>query len=134
MEVATEAEQMLSETEQVAAQPEIQEPAAVQAYFETESDTLSNALGMMLFLPLLAIVYTAIVIAAGSQNVMPKILEKLQGIIWYVVAGAAVASVLIMGAGFVFAGKASKVRKKPKASKAAETTQAEPVEETDTAQ
>ncbi len=120
MEMATETEQMLSET----VQPITEAPPIAAAYVEPEPDTLSNALGFMLFLPLLAIVYTAIVAVGGFSNVTPIILKKIQAIngpydihiIWYVMAGAAVLAALIVGIPLMSSGKPT-ATKKPKAKK-----------------
>ena len=98
MEVAAEADQMLSEAQF----PEPQAPpgaAAGMAYIEPEPDAMSNALGVMLFIPLLAVIYTAIVAVAGFSNVTPAILKVSQGLIWYIAIGLAVASGVIAGVG-----------------------------------
>lgn len=114
MEVGAEAEQMLSE-EFPGSQPSLGTVAMAQV--EIAPDTLSNAFGIMLFLPLLAIVYTAIVAVAGFNNVMPAILEKIQGIIWYIVGGVAAVAILIVGAAFMLSSQGTKVGKKPKTKK-----------------
>ena len=134
--VAAEAEQMLPGEELAATQPSLEAPAMVRAYIEPVPDTLSNALGIMLFLPLLAIVYTAIVAVAGFNDVMPAILEKIQGIIWYIAIGAAVAAIAIVGVAFTLSGSGGKPAKKakarkPKNPKAKKTPQ--PAPETETA-
>lgn len=116
MDVAAETEQMLAE--EVFAAPVAPGAAAVPAYVEPEPDTLSNAFGYMLFLPLLAIIYTAIVVAAGFKNVMPSILEQIQGIIWYIIAGIAGAAILIVVVAFMLTSSPAKGIKKPKAEKA----------------
>ena len=119
MEVAAEAEQMLPEPEEepVMPQPALVTPAMAQAYVEPEPDTLSKAFGIMLFLPLLALIYTAIVVVAGQRDVMPSILESVQGIIWYIMIGAMVAATLIIGGAFMLSGRGAKPAKKPKAKK-----------------
>jgi len=129
--VAAEAEQMLPGEELAATQPSLEAPAMVRAYIEPVPDTLSNALGIMLFLPLLAIVYTAIVAGAGFNDVMPAILEKIQGIIWYIAIGAAVAAIAIVGVAFTFSSSGGKPAKKAKAKKPKKTPQ--PAPETETA-
>ncbi|HDZ69152.1 MAG TPA: DNA-binding protein [Phycisphaerales bacterium] len=111
MEVAAEAEQMLPETPQ----PGLEAPAIIAQAYEPEPDTLSNAFGYMLFLPLLAIVYTAIVAVAGFKDVMPVILEKVQGVIWYIMIGIAVAAISIVGVAFMLSGQGGKADKKQKA-------------------
>lgn len=111
MEVAAEADQMAAQF------PEPQMPAAAiaamgQAYAEPEPDAMSNALGIMLFIPLLAVIYTAIMAIAGFGNMIPAILKSAQGFIWYIAIGLAVASGLIAGIG-AMTGR----EKKPKAPK-----------------
>ena len=134
--VAAEAEQMLPGEELAATQPSLEAPAMVRAYIEPVPDTLSNALGIMLFLPLLAIVYTAIVAVAGFNDVMPAILEKIQGIIWYIAIGAAVVAIATVGVAFTLSSSGGKPAKKakakkPKNPKAKKTPQ--PAPETETA-
>ncbi len=88
-------------------------------YVEAPPDTVSNAFGIMLILPLLTVIYTAIVVVAGFSNAKPVILEQIQGIIWYVMIAAVVASFLIIGVPFALAGKSAgpKVAKKKKVKK-----------------
>jgi excisionase family DNA binding protein len=126
LEVADEGKEMVPEEEEFAApQPAPEVPAVAPAYAEPKPDTLSNAFGIMLFLPLLAIVYTAIVAVAGFNDVMPTILGKVQSIngpygihiIWYVMVGAAVAAGLTVGAAFVLSGEGKKAVRKPKTRK-----------------
>ena len=116
VEVAAGAEEILSEEPSIP-QPALETPGIVQMYIEPEPDTLSNALGVMLFLPLLVIIYTVIVSVAGFNNVMPIILEKTQGIIWYIMIGAAVAAGLITGGAFMLSAGGSKAERKPKVKK-----------------
>lgn len=108
MDVTATAEQMLSET----MQPGLEAPATAHITAEPEPDTLSNAFGIMLFLPLLAIVYTAVVAITGFSGVMPMILEKIQGMIWYIMIGIAVAAALTVGVAFVLSGEGGKLGKK----------------------
>ncbi len=135
-EIVAEAEQMLPELAVPQAAPEA--AAIVQAYVKPKLDTLSNAFGIMLFLPLLAIIYMAIVVVAGFSGVMPAILEKIQDIngpydihiVWYIMGGFAVAAISIVGVAFILSGKGSKAAKKQKAKKAKQTPQ--PAPESDT--
>jgi hypothetical protein len=112
-------------------------PAAVGAmYAEPEPDAQSNILGMLLFLPMLALLYTAIVAIAGLRGVMPSVLSSIQGFVWYLLGGAIVASLVVVGVSFM-AGRdrsASPVRtkkekkvkeKKVKAEKPAKAAKAE---------
>ena len=126
LDVAAETEQMLAET---AARPGLDMPAfAAGAYVEPEPDAISNALGIMLFLPFLALVYMAVVAIAGFNNVVPVILEKIpRGIvIWYVMAGVAVIAGAIPLLTLMVGGSGSKVSKKPKAKKPKKEKKAKP--------
>ncbi len=92
-------------------------PVATGAvYAEAVPDTQSNVLGMLLFLPLLALLYTAIVTVAGLANVMPSILASVQGLIWYILGGAVMLSLGVVGVSFVAGGeKAPKAVREKKA-------------------
>jgi hypothetical protein len=109
MDVAAEAEQMLTET---AAAPAEQMMPMSMGYIEPEPDAMSNMMGLMLIVPFLAAIYAIIVAVAATRNTVPVLLTAVQGIIWYVMIGAAVVSLLIMAMGFVFGVK-------PKAAKTA---------------
>lgn len=114
-EMAAEAEQMLGEEEFVEPQPVPASPVVAAAYAESEPDTISNFLGFMMFIPLAAVIYTTMVVVAGSRNIMPRALTLVQGYVWYGVIGLAVLSVLIVGAAFTMSGE--KKPKKPKVKK-----------------
>jgi len=117
LEVPVETEQMLPEEELAGPQPAPEAPAVVQGYIEPEPDTISNAFGIVLFLPLLVIVYTAIVAVAGFNDVMPVVREKIQGIVWYIMIGLVVATGLIIGAAFMLTSGAGEAGKKKKTRK-----------------
>ncbi len=108
VEVAAEAEQLIPE-EGLAETEAAPETAAMaqtyQVYAEPAPDVMSNALGIMLFLPLLAIIYTGIIAVAGFNNMMPSALTAVQGLIWYIVIGAVAVSGLIAGVGFMLGSK-----------------------------
>ena len=90
------------------------------AYVEVEPDVQSKTLGMLLFLPLLVFVYTAVVAVAGLKGVMPSILAAVQGVIWYILIGVVVATGLVVGGAFFLTGNLSlmaKKEKKPKSRK-----------------
>ena len=92
-------------------------PALIQ--IEAEPDSSSNILGMMLFLPLLAVIYASIVAIAGSMGVMPSILASLQGLIWFIVIGGIVVALIMTAVAFMGGGGAVKAKKpKIKAKKA----------------
>lgn len=118
VDVAAEAEQILSEEEEfVGPQPAPEIAALGQPYIELAPDVQSNTFGMLLFLPLVVIVYTAVVAVAGLRGVMPSILTKIQGVIWYILLGAVVVSGLVVGAAFMLGGGPAKAAKKPKKPK-----------------
>ena len=102
MDMAAEAEQMLTET---AASPAEQTTTVYAGYVEPEPDAMSNMMGLMLVVPFLAAIFTIIIAFAAIRDTVPSILIMVQNIIWYVMIGAAVVSLLIMALGFVFGGK-----------------------------
>ena len=118
VEVAAEVEQLMPEEETAAPEPALEGPAVVAAYVEAEPDTLSNAFGIMLFVPLLVLIYTAIVAVATQKGMVPAILSSVQGIIWYILLSFGVAAGLIVGGVFMLSGQGGKAAvKKPKAKK-----------------
>lgn len=127
-EMAAEAEQIIPEDEIAIPEPSVVAPIMAPAYMEAEPDVQSKTLGMLLFLPLLVFVYTAVVAVAGLKGVMPSILAAVQGVIWYVLIGVVVATGLIVGGAFFLTGnlslmaKKEKKPKKPKKSKKTEET------------
>ena len=126
MEIAAEADQMQFP------EPQAQAPAlaAAIAYGEPAPDAMSNALGVMLFIPLAAVIYTAMVAIAGFSNLNPAILKMSQGFIWYIVIGLAVASLLILAVGATMGGeKKPKVPKPPKPPKVKKEKPPKPVKE-----
>jgi excisionase family DNA binding protein len=128
MEVAAEVDQMAAQFPG----PQIGTPAIAmgQAYIEPEPDAMSSALGIMLFIPLLAVIYTAIVAIAGFSNMMPSILKNVQGFIWYIAVGLAFASGLIAGVGLMTGGeKKPRVPKPPKPPKVKKEKPPKPVKE-----
>jgi hypothetical protein len=108
-------------------------------YAEAAPDAQSNILGMLLFLPMLALLYTAIVAVAGLKGVTPSILSSIQGFIWYILGAAIVVSLIVVGVSFVAgrerseaaprARKEKKIKEKPakkaKAEKPAKAAKAE---------
>jgi len=132
-EMAAEAEQMLPEEEIAAPELAIVAPIIAPAYVEVEPDVQSKTLGMLLFLPLLVLVYTAVVAVAGLKGVMPSILAAVQGIIWYMLIAAFVATGLVVGGTFVLTGNlgltAKKEKKPKKAKKSKETEEPPPASE-----
>ncbi len=118
MEMAAEAEHMLPGEGLTAPGPGRGVPLAAQAYAEPEPDTVSNAFGYMLILPLLAIAYTAIVAETGFRDIMPAIREKVQSIIWPILGGTAFVAILIVLIAYMLSAKGAKEGKKEKVKKA----------------
>jgi hypothetical protein len=113
-----EPEQMISEDELAAPQPAAEAMALAGPIIETAPDAQSNMLGMLLFLPLVIVVYTAVVAVSGLRGVMPSILGAIQGFIWYIMGGAAVLALLVTGAAFLLTGERSAAPPKEKKAKA----------------
>jgi hypothetical protein len=94
--------------------------AIAPVYLEPEPDVQSNTLGMLLFLPLVLFLYTSIVAVAGLRGIVPSILAKIQGAIWYIMIGAFVVAGAVVGAAFMLSRPpsakvaAAKKEKKPK--------------------
>jgi len=106
----------LAAPEAAAAAPVV--AAAYSTYAEVAPDTQSNILGMLLILPLVALLYTAIVAVAAQRHVMPSILSSIQGMIWYIVGGLVVVALLISGVSFAMSGERAPKAAKPKKEKA----------------
>ena len=115
-------EQMISEEELAVSQAAPEAGVLAAPLIEVAPDAQSNMLGMLLFLPLLVVIYTTVVVVAGVKEVIPSILGSIQGFIWYIMGGAAVLALLITGAAFLLTGERStavKAEKKPKEPKKA---------------
>ncbi|MHC4060668.1 MAG: helix-turn-helix domain-containing protein [Planctomycetota bacterium] len=129
LDIAAEAEgePMIPEEEVLAGPEPVPEvPVMAPAYVQPGPDSISNALGIVLLLPLLAVIYTAIIAVASLMGVMPGALSGLQSmngpygvyIIWYVAGAAAVLSLLVLGAAYMMSGGGgAKAPKKAKAKK-----------------
>jgi len=119
---AGEREQMISEEELAISQPAPDAGVLAAPMIEVAPDAQSNMLGMLLFLPLVVVIYTTVVVVAGVKGVIPSILGSIQSFIWYIMGGAAVLALLITGAAFLLTGERStavKAEKKPKEPKKA---------------
>ncbi len=117
-DLTAEAEHVGHEDELAVPEPMVAVPAMGQAYAEVPPDTQSNILGLLLFIPLLALLYTAVVAWSGQKQVMPSILQSIQGLVWYIIGGAAVLTAIVVGASFAMgAEKAPRAAKTKKAKK-----------------
>jgi len=126
-DMTAEAEHAEPEEALAVPEPMVAMPAIAPSFGEVAPDTQSNMLGILLFLPLVALLYTAIVAVSALKGVMPSILESIQGLIWYIMGGAVVVTGLVVGASFVVGAEAkprapkakkAKKEKKPKEEKA----------------
>jgi hypothetical protein len=96
-------------------------PVATHALVEVPPDTQSNMLGMLLFLPLLALLYTAIVAAAAMRGAIPSIMAPIQGLIWYIVGGGIVVSLVVFALSFSAGRERTKAAPRAKKEKASKT-------------
>ena len=121
VDMAAAAEEMGAEEDLSAAQLGAQVPALAGALIEAPPDAQSNTLGMLLFLPLLIVIYTTVVAVSGLRGVMPSILASIQGLIWYIMGGAAALTAVVAIAAFMFTGERDTTAKKanPKKEKKA---------------
>jgi excisionase family DNA binding protein len=116
-EVAAEAEEILTSPTEEAAGPAKQMAAGapavvVKTYVEAAPDVWSGALGKMLWVPFAVVIYTAIVVTGAIKGVAPALRTSIQGLIWPIMGGAAVAALLVAGLSFMVGGE-----KKPKVKK-----------------
>jgi excisionase family DNA binding protein len=118
-DMAAEAEHAPEEEAAVPEPVAVMPAAMVPAYAEALPDAQSNILGMLLFLPMLALLYTAIVVVAAMKNVMPTILTSVQSLIPYIMGGGIVLALVVFAASFA-AGR----EKAPKAAKPAKDKKA----------
>jgi len=117
---AAEAEPESILAEEALTEPQISPgmPATTAVYAEAAPDTISNALGLMLWIPLLATICTAIVTLLGFNDKIPATLRQMQGFVWYAMIGLAVVSGLIVGGAMAMSGeKKPKQPKPPKVKK-----------------
>ncbi len=112
-DLTAEVEHVGPEDDLAVPEPVVAAPVAVgAAYVEAPPDTQSNMLGFLLFIPLLALLYTTVVVWAGQKHVMPSVLEGIQGLILPIIAVASLVTVGVFGLSFVLGGD-----KAPKAAK-----------------
>ena len=106
--VAEEADKIFEEAEPEAVEPIEPEPVVMPQYSEHAPDVTSNSFGIALFVPLLAMVYAAIVLITGFKGISPTILKGIEGIIWYVAIGLAAVVLGIVGFAWLLGGRKSK--------------------------
>ncbi|MBN1974046.1 MAG: helix-turn-helix domain-containing protein, partial [Sedimentisphaerales bacterium] len=91
--------------ETLAAQPEGDAAIALGVgVAQIAPDSQSNILGMLLFVPMVAVLYALIVVLAGNRGVLPSILTMIQDWVWPLMGVLAVAALIITAAAFMLTG------------------------------
>ena len=106
-----EVEKIFDQPEE-AEMPPAFEPAAAAQYVAPEPDAVDNACGIAMFLPLIALIYAAVVVVATFKGIVPAALTSIEGIVWYIAGGMAVTAVAIIGIAALIAGKKAAAKKK----------------------
>lgn len=95
-------------------------------YAEAAPTTGSNAIGVSLFIPLIAVIFTIIAAASGMNHVKINIFDAVNkpgpmniNIFWFIVGIGAVVSLAIAGVGSMMGGSSKPKEKKAKKTKAA---------------
>jgi uncharacterized membrane protein len=115
--MAEEADKIFEEADPNEAVQSVSEPAVMAQYFEPAADSLSNACGIMLIIPFLALIYAVIVIITGLRDISPGILKIMEGAmygmatIWIVAGVLAVVILFIFGIASMMGGKDKKIKK-----------------------
>jgi hypothetical protein len=93
------------------------ETKMVARYMEPEPDAMSNACGIMLLVPLVALIYAIIIVLMGLKGISPAIMKFSAGdgpmgmaMIWTIVIGLSVVSLLIIGLSALSGKKAKKTQ------------------------
>jgi excisionase family DNA binding protein len=136
-EITAEADHAAADEETTMPEPAavIPAPALTPVYAEAAPDAQSNILGMLLFLPLVALLYTAIVTVSALREVTPSLLTSLQGVLWYLLGAGIVLALIVVGASFVVGGERAPKAAKPvtekriKAEKPAKERKEKPAKE-----
>ena len=93
--------------------------AAVRYAAEPEPDSASNMFGVMLFLPLIAVIYAGIVVVSAGRPIQDlKIVSPIENILWYIIGGMAGVVLLMSIMGAVMGGDSSSKPAKAKMPKA----------------
>jgi hypothetical protein len=123
-DISAEVDHVTSDTTELVSSPEAVMPmtaVAATTFMEVPPDKASNMLGFLLFLPLLALLYAAIVVWAGAKNARLSIVEPIEGIIWYIVGGlivlTGIVSAIALTSGREPKPAAAKVKKEKPAKK-----------------
>jgi hypothetical protein len=106
-----EVEKIFDQPEEAEVPPAF-EPASAIQYVAPAPDAVDNACGIAMFLPLIALIYAAVVIVATFKGIVPAALTRIEGIVWYIASGMAVAAVAIIGIAALVGSKKAAARKK----------------------
>jgi excisionase family DNA binding protein len=115
--MAAEAEQIMPEEGLAVPQPTQEVTPYAAPVIGGAPEKESNILGMLLFIPLIAVIYTIVVVIAGRKGIIPSILAGIQDFIWYIIAAAIVVAGLGAGMSFMLGGQRSTTAKPKKAKK-----------------
>jgi hypothetical protein len=128
--MAEEADKIFEEAQPDTVVPVVSEAQAMPRtigprYVEIGPDAVSNACGIALFVPLIAVIYAAIVVIAGMGDIVPVILQAVEkpwlgewAIIWHISIGLMVLIVCIVGIAALMGGGKGKGKDKVKVKKA----------------
>ena len=108
--VVEEAEKIFEDAEDVSSATE---PRGPVVHIESVSAGADLTFAIALFVAILAMIYAGIIVtAAVIKEISPGIMLPVQGIIWYIMAGAAVLVLILVGLGAMMgAGPAKKSKK-----------------------
>ena len=108
--VIEEAEKIFEDAEAVSS---ADEPRAQAVHIEPVATGADLTFAIALFLALVAMIYAGIIVtAAVVKEITPGIMLPVQGIIWYIMAGAAVLVLILVGLGAVMGAAPAKKSKK----------------------
>ena len=113
--MAEEADKIFEEAGDSAVIPQASETRPMGQYFEPAPDKVSNACGIMLIIPFLALIYAVIVVLMGTKGISPPIVSFAANdgpmgiaIIWLIVISLSVISLLIFTVAALTSGKGEK--------------------------
>lgn len=113
--------------EAISAESPVQSPTsrtvAAITYVAPQADTASNAFGASLIIPLVALIYMGIVVAAAIADVAVGALTAMQDMIWYIMGSMLVVALIVVGIGAMSGQGGSKKTAKVK-SKTAKSAKA----------
>ena len=105
-----EAEKIFEDAEAVSS---VTEPRAQTVHIETVSAGADLTFAISLFVAILAMIYAGIIVtAAVIKEITPGIMLPVQGIIWYIMAGAAVLVLILVALGAMMESGPAKKSKK----------------------